>query len=107
MSKSSCFGKCKVYKVQIQKDIRLIFEGIKNVDKKGIHQSILPESKYDNLSKLLSEIDFEKFDSEYLLGARDLQKVELEYQRKTVVFHKQKAPEPLISIMKMIDNLTP
>lgn len=105
LSKSSCFGKCKVYNFNIFKNKTMTYKGIKNVEKIGDFHSTIDEEQYKNLIEYLQTNNFETFETTYLSGAKDLQTIEIEYNGQIVKFHKRKAPQLLITILNKLDEI--
>lgn len=106
LSKGKCFGKCKVYTVRLFDDHSLSFEGVKNVEYIGLHSSELATSAYDELIAKLDAAGLENMEAEYFSEAKDLPELELVYKGKSIRFHKQKAPDDLIQLVALLDEIT-
>lgn len=105
LSKSSCFGKCKVFNVKIYEDKTVVYEGIKNVDNIGMFQSIISDRDYQALLILFEVSDFKNLEPTYLTGVRDKQKTTLGFSKKEVEYQKRAASEGLKAITKSIDDI--
>lgn len=101
--KSNCFGKCKVYNLKIYKDRTVIYEGIKNVEKIGIFNSVITDVEYQSLINLFEGANFQNLEPTYLTGVRDKQKITLEYFQKEVQYQNRAASEELKLITKKIE----
>ncbi len=98
----SCFGKCKVYQLKIDKLGKVEFHGIKNMEKLGTSSIKLSNDKMEELFMLFEKQGFLDLESEYLSGARDLQLLEITYKGKAVKFHKMKSPQNLMNIFNSL-----
>ncbi len=105
LSKSSCFGKCKVYNFNIFENKTMTYKGIKNVENIGDFHSTIDKEQYKTLIEYFRTNNFKTFETTYLSGARDLQAIEIEYNRQEVKFHKRKAPQLLITILNKLDEI--
>lgn len=105
LSKSSCFGKCKIYDFSIFKNKTMTYKGVKNVENIGDFNSTIDKEQYDTFIRLLKTNNFEIFETSYLSGARDLQSIEIEHNRHIVKFHKRRAPQELITILNILDEI--
>ncbi len=83
----------------------MTYKGIKNVENIGDFHSTIDEEQYKNLIEYLQVNNFETFETTYLSGARDLQAIEIEYNRQVVKFHKRKAPQLLINTLNKLDEI--
>ena len=105
LNAGSCFGRCKVYKLEILESGKAIFTAIKNFERLGETTFDLKEDKLKELSTLLEEKGFHNLDNVYLSGARDLQVIEITYKEKVVKFHKMKAPQELVDILDFLRSI--
>lgn len=104
MVKSSCFGKCEEYSVQINKK-QLVYNGVKNMEFLGDYSAKNSKENFETLSNVFLENKFSELENSYLSGLRDLQLITITYNSKEVKFHERNAPEELKNIMKEIENL--
>ncbi|MEE9361454.1 MAG: DUF6438 domain-containing protein [Cellulophaga sp.] len=56
ISKGRCLGNCPVYDLWNFKDGNVIYNGIDHVEKKGIQETTVSQSKIDALTKLIASI---------------------------------------------------
>ncbi len=105
LSKSSCFGKCKVYHVKIFQDKTISYEGIKNVENIGIFRSSITTTDYQSLVEAFEAADFTNLASTYLTGIRDKQKTTLGFSQKEVQYQSRAASNELKAITKKIDAI--
>ncbi len=103
LSKSSCFGKCKVYNANFYEDKSVTYEGLDNVDNIGTFKAKISESEYLSLVALFEAANFSNLENEYLSGVRDKQKTTLSFSQKTVVYQKRAASDELKAITNGID----
>ena len=106
LSKSSCFGKCKVYNLKVYEDRTVIYEGVKNVERIGIFKSIISEHDYNSLINLFESVNFQDLNPTYLTGVRDKQKMTLGYSQKEVKYQNRAASKELKEITKKIESIT-
>ena len=100
-----CFGRCKVYRLDIEASGKATFTGTKNVKKTGVSSVDLPREKLKDLLHLFEKEGFSELDSQYLSGAKDLQVIEISYKNKAVTFHKMKAPQSLRNLLKALQTI--
>ena len=106
LTKGTCRGKCKAYTFSGYDNRSLSFVGVKNVDHIGLHTSNLSAKVYDELIAQLVAADLGSMEDEYLSTLKDLPKLELSFKGKTIRFHKRKAPEVLLQVMAVLDEIT-
>ena len=82
----------------------MTYKGIKNVENIGDFNSTIDKGQYDILNEFIRTNNFETFETTYLSGARDLQAIEIEFNRHIVKFHKRRAPQELITILNKLDE---
>lgn len=105
LTKGKCRGKCKVYTFSGYDNHVLSFNGVKNVDFIGMHSSTLSANVYDEIIAQLVAADLGSMDDDYLSTAKDLPKMELSFNGKTVRFHTRKAPDALRQVVIMLDEV--
>ena len=96
----SCRGKCKVFEFEAGSSGKAFYKGTKNISKIGKFSSQCDMEAFDQLFK---ENNFQDLEESYLSGAKDLQKFEIMYNAKTVVFHKRKAPQNLLDLLAALE----
>ncbi len=105
LSKGRCFGKCKVYRLDIYADQSATYTGFKNVERIGDFKGQIDNEDYHTLNDMFKIQHFGDLEKEYLSGARDLQRITMRHGKHSVSFHLRKAPENLKSIVRYIDDL--
>jgi hypothetical protein len=68
----SCYGRCEVFKLKINKNKTIEYEGIKNVEKIGKYWAQISVNDYNKFEKLISEVDLKIIDSVYTSNSTDL-----------------------------------
>lgn len=63
--KTPCFGDCPVYSLDIDKDGKVVYNGIQYVLKKGKHEFKLTDKQLKKVNDILSEKDFSEFKKAY------------------------------------------
>ncbi len=104
LTKKRCLGKCPVYDVFIDKEGMLSYNGIDNVEKKGIYKIKITDKELRELQLLFSEARFEELKNSRKKG-RDLPITQLSYHRKTVSFHGQQMPQKVKEIIRKIEGI--
>ena len=105
LSKGRCFGKCKIYRLDIYADKSAKYTGHKNVDRIGDYKGVISVDDYNTIMSLFKTEQFINLEKEYLSGARDLQRISITHDTHTVNFHLRKAPENLKSILQQLDDI--
>lgn len=104
ITKSSCFGKCEVYSLFVNKK-NLVFNGIKNIEPIGLFGIDFDKSSYDKLTNLFSSNNFIELEESYLSTLKDLQTISITYEGKSVKFHERNAPDGLKNVLKELESL--
>ena len=105
LSKSSCFGKCKVYNVKFHKNKTVSYEGIKNVENIGMFRSTISDADYQSLVALFEAADFQNLEATYLTGVKDKQTTTLGFSQKQVQYQKRAASNELKAITTSMDAI--
>lgn len=58
ISRGHCFGRCPVYEALIYNNGIVIYKGIENVEKKGLHHSKLSQAQLDALLDSILQMDY-------------------------------------------------
>lgn len=98
--KKACLGKCPVLDVFIYNDGLVIYNGIKNVEKKGKHTFKISKKTLEEIKKEVAKVDFNSAYNKDL--KRDLPKTILKVNDKKAVFQNKKEIE---GIEKIINNI--
>lgn len=72
LSRSGCFGSCPIYRVIVESDGRVTYEGKDFVSITGIHHSQISSSEVTALLERFRESNFLALESRYRIGATDL-----------------------------------
>ena len=67
-----CYGKCEVFKLKINQNKTIEYEGIMNVEKIGKYWAKISVNDYNKFKKLISEVDFKITNSVYTSNSTDL-----------------------------------
>lgn len=67
-----CYSKCEVFKLKINQNKTIEYEGIKNVEKIGKYWAQISNNDYNKFKKLISEVDFKITNSVYTSNSTDL-----------------------------------
>ena len=68
----SCYGKCAEFKIKINFDNSIEYEGFKNVENIGNFKFEISDKDYKEVFKLISNLDFMSIDSVYTSKSTDL-----------------------------------
>ncbi len=86
--KTACLGKCPVLDIFIYKEGIVIYNGIKNVEKKGKHRFKISKKTFQEIKNEVAKIDFNTVYTEDL--KRDLPKTIIKINGKKAVFQNPK-----------------
>ena len=70
--KTACYGKCPVYKMEIYKSGKIMFEGKKNTAKIGNYRKEISINEIENLIADFEKAKFFDFEDEYTASITDL-----------------------------------
>lgn len=105
LKKSSCFGRCAVYTIDIYDNGTGLYNGIRNVDEIGISEFNISDGQKLDLVQSFEQSNFENMDSTYLSNLSDLQVITLTYKSKEVKFHNRRASQKLKELIIMVDEI--
>lgn len=88
LSKSSCFGKCPVYKLTIYNDGLAILESKVNMEKLGVFHMKLNEDQLSRLNKKIKNIDWNNSKPFYMKNIPDLPTSTLIFYKEDTTWHK-------------------
>jgi len=77
-SETRCLGKCPVYDISIYSNGKVLYNGIENVSKMGIHRTTISLKKMKTLEKTLKNIDLNLLKQKFI-SKRDLSYCVLKY----------------------------
>ncbi len=72
MRTTSCYGKCPVYKISINGDGRVFYEGKRHVEKEGFYQKMLTDKEVKSLIEAFDKAKFFEFQDEYTSAVTDM-----------------------------------
>lgn len=96
--KTQCLGKCPVFDMYLFKDGKVLYEGIKNVSKLGIHQFSIKTEDVEEIKKELEKIDFTT--KEKL--TRDFPNTVLKFKGKRLAIQKNEKVKRLMFLLEKI-----
>jgi hypothetical protein len=96
--KTQCLGKCPVFDMYLFKDGKVLYEGIKNVSKLGMHQFSIKTEDVDEIKKELEKIDFTT--KEKL--TRDFPNTVLKFKGKRLAIQKNEKVKRLMFLLEKI-----
>ncbi|WP_428740317.1 DUF6438 domain-containing protein [Tenacibaculum sp.] len=96
--KTQCLGKCPVFDMYLFEDGKILYEGFKNVDLLGKHESYLKEEELESIKQKLKEIDFST--KEKL--KRDIPNTVLKFKGKRLVTQNNEQVKALINLLSKI-----
>ena len=92
---SSCFGICAEQQLTINKKRKMNYVGIKNVDIVGDFNATLSEENYNKLLLMIEVTQFSQMESPYFSSLKDIQKITVSSENKSVSFHERNANKEL------------
>lgn len=107
MYRTACYGTCPSYKVTIQKDGHLNYQGRSNVKNIGERTEILTKEQTENLFKSLEKYNWKDYENEYPTDNVDFPGFGIEYANgKTLkkIKGNSNAPQDLKDLTKIIDT---
>ncbi|WP_440121567.1 DUF6438 domain-containing protein [Tenacibaculum sp. Ill] len=96
--KTQCLGKCPVFDMYVFKDGTVLYEGIKNVPKLGVHEFSIKSGDVQEIKKELEKIDFTK--KEKL--TRDFPNTVLKFKGKRLAIQKNDKVKKLMFLLERI-----
>lgn len=79
--KTACLGKCPVFDFYAFSDGKVIYEGIKNVDKKGKYTFKIPKNKLEEIQKEIMRLSSEGISK----SVRDIPNTIIKFSGKRIV----------------------
>lgn len=109
MSKGPCFGNCPVYTLTVYDNGLAVYEGERNVEKRGIYARKLKQPELQRLFTAFREARLFRFDNIYKATLPDLSTVTLtwvddEGEEKTIV-GKDNRPREVMELEGLLDEL--
>lgn len=103
LSKGKCLNDCPVYDLWIFRDGHVVYNGIENVQKKGVHKMMISFEAIKHLNRLLSEIS-----SEDIGNIRERKKplTLLKFNGKRIVYQSSKVRGGLLELDQLLESIT-
>jgi len=102
---SSCFGNCAEQQLTINKKRKMNYVGIKNVDNVGNFNATLSEEDYNKLLLMFDATQFSQMESTYFSSLKDIQKITISAENKSVSFHERNATKDLKLIAEELNRI--
>ena len=101
-SKGKCLGKCPVFDLYIYNNGRVVYNGIDNVDKKGVLETFVSLEKLKRIEFLMLGFDSSQIGN---VNGRDLPFTMLKINNKKVFYRSTRASGNLLKINNLIENI--
>ncbi len=108
MERTPCFGQCPYYKITIMNTGKVVYDGIRFTEKKGLHTKTLSPNQLSQIQKRMEDIDIFSMDDKYDSNITDVPAVALMIIYKTKrkkIFHRYGGPKELSEFEKLIDSI--
>ena len=102
LSKGRCLADCPVYDLWIFRDGQVIFNGIENVDKKGVHKMLISHEAIKYLNELISEMKPKDIGS-----VREKKKplTLLKFKNKRIVYQSSRIGGSLMELDRLLESI--
>ena len=104
LEKTACFGTCPVYKIKIYNSGKATYEGLKHVEKTGLHYLTISESEKNKILMKAKKIGFNNMKKEYTEKITDLPTTYIMIRKKMIKDYYG-APTELKELEKNIEEL--
>ena len=104
LEKTACFGTCPVYKIKIYDSGKATYEGLRHVEKTGLHYLTISESEKNKILIEAKKIGFNKMKNEYTERITDLPTTYITI-RKKIIKDYYGAPTELKELENNIEEL--
>jgi len=107
IQKTSCLGKCPVYKAEIFSDRSVNFQGEENVPHRGFKKFMLSDEDYDKIITEFKSTDFFTLENRYYENINDLPTTYLYFNNGTSdkkVMNYYGAPERLNTLQDIVQS---
>ena len=102
LSKGRCLGNCPVYDLWVFKDGKVLFKGIDNVEKTGLHETVVSKEVIKKIETLVKATNIEDIETP---KGRDLPLTILRYNGKKVAFQENRIKGNLLILNNLIKSL--
>lgn len=113
LDRTSCFGTCPSYKVDVHGDGSVLYEGHSDVTFTGSHHGAVPQANVIELVKLFEQADYFSLQNDYTASITDhpaqTTSIEIDGQRKEIVDYVGLQVGMPLSVMKLeqaVDRLS-
>lgn len=106
--KTSCYGKCPVYSLEIFANGKIKFKGEKNIDKIGNYNKTISKKEIEKLKESFISAGFFDLKDEYTSKKTDLPTTFIAFENKgqyKKIKDYSDAPEVLNNLEKMIEDI--
>lgn len=108
IERTSCFGRCPTYSIEVFNSGYVSYNGRRNVEKIGFYESKLDKTQLNFILKMANDINYFKLDDRYDGNMTDVPSTItlLKYNDNIkVVVDRVRGPEELKAFQKEMDNL--
>jgi len=102
LSKGKCLNDCPVYDLWIFEDGQVVYNGIENVEKEGIHKMSISLEAIKHLNQLLSEIAPEDIG---IIRERKKPLTLLKFKDKRIVYQSSKVRRSLMELDQLLESI--
>lgn len=102
LSKGRCLNDCPVYDLWIFKDGQVVYNGIENVEKQGIHKMLISHEAIKHLNQLLIELGPEDIGN---IRERKKPLTLLKFKGKRIVYQSTKASGNLLELDRLFESI--
>jgi len=111
LSRSSCFGYCADYRLQVHGNGRVEYDGNCSVAITGHHESHIPRHSVDSLLELFRQADFFPLEDRYIVLSSDIPSTEVSVpfdgKQKKVIDNEgveTGMPDAMVRLEEALDN---
>ncbi|MCL6293443.1 DUF6438 domain-containing protein [Jejuia spongiicola] len=101
-SKGKCLGNCPVYDLYIYNNGRVVYNGIDNVKKKGVYETLIALDTVKRIEYLMKHFSPEEIGN---TNGRDIPFTILKINDKKVVYRSTRSSGNLLKINNLIENI--
>jgi hypothetical protein len=108
MSRTPCFGRCPVYKLEIKQNGFAILEGIRFFDFEGVHEGQLSETQLNQITALADQYGYFKMEHVYDAPVTDLPSTTTALRTRDGfhwVYNRMDAPQTLFDFENAVEAL--
>lgn len=109
LERTPCFGACPTYKVTLNPDGTVIYEGKRYVEKLGRYEARVNAEDVQRINNIVNKLEFWKLKNKYTARITDMPSaivtVETSERKKTTDNYGNQAPTELWAIEQLIDKV--